>query len=146
MTAPRTMEELRRYSVNLGELPATLRHERRTLGQVFEDTMDQAIVPSVPTMGDVKAQPVRLADVLVFGPLMIYSGMGKNPPKWVKAGLIVIGVGTILYNLQNYLLVQQRKQMQLGQMQSGPWHRIADLERVQRLSPGAYRKRRPGGL
>lgn len=143
MTAPRSMEELRRYSVNLGELPATLQHERRTLGQVFEDTMTEAIVP---TVGDLKAQPVRLADVLVFGPLMIYSGLGKNPPRWVKAGLIVIGVGTILYNLQNYLLAQQQKQLQLGQMQSGPWHRIADLERVQRLSPGAYRKRRPGGL
>ena len=136
------MEELHRYAVNLGELPATLRHERRTLGQVFEDTMTETIIP---TAGDVKAQPVRLADVLVFGPLMIYSGLGKNPPGWVKAGLIVIGVGTILYNLHNYLLTQQRDQLQLGQMSHGPFHRIADLERVQRLT-GAYRKVRPGGL
>lgn len=145
----RTMAELQRYRVNLGDLPETRQWQAgRTfaseLGQVFEDTMTQAIV--APTVGDVKAQPVRLADVLVFGPLMIYSGLGKNPPGWVKGGLIVIGVGTILYNLQNYLLVQQEKKAGLGQMQSGPWHRIADLERVQRLSPGAYRKRRPGGL
>lgn len=140
------MEELRRYRVNLGELPATMMHERRSalgqLGQQFTTVMDQAIVRP----GDLKAQPVRLADVLVFGPLMIYSGLGKNPPRWVKGGLIVIGVGTILYNLQNYLLARQAEQRQLGQMAHGPFHRIADLERVQRLSPGAYRKTRPGGL
>jgi hypothetical protein len=111
------------------------------LGQVIETAMEDAIVKT----GDIKAQPVRLADVLVFGPLMVYSGLGKNPPKWVKLGLVVVGVGTILYNLHNWMQVRREQQAQLGQMAHGPWHRRADLERVQRLT-GAYRKVGPGGL
>lgn len=149
------MHELQRYRVNLSDLPETRQWQPgRTfaseLGQIVETALEEAIVPRA---GDVKAQGVRLADVAVFGPLMIYSGLGRNPPGWVRLGLIVIGVGTILYNLQNYLTVQSRRVAagvaeggaELGQMQAGPWHRAADLERVQRLT-GAYRKTRPGGL
>ena len=156
------MAELQRYRVNLGDLPETRQWRAgRTfaselglldsIGQVVETVFEDAIVPRA---GDVKAQGVRIADIAVFGPLMIYSGLGKNPPTWVRLGLILIGVGTILYNLQNYITVQGERAdagiakggFFLGQMQAGPWHRVADLERVQRLSPGAYRKTRPGGL
>lgn len=68
-------------------------------------------IPALPpaTVGDVKAQSVRLADMLVFGPMMLYAGLGKTTPKWVKFGMVVIGAGTIIYNLLNYLEVSRRK-------------------------------------
>ncbi len=97
------------------------------------------------TVGDVKAQPVRMADVLVFGPLMIYSGLGKATPQWVRVGMVIIGVGTILYNLSNYFAVERRKVQSgvspdaaviegellpgLSGMESGPMHKASDLHR-----------------
>lgn len=50
-----------------------------------------------------KSQAVRLLDVAVFGPLMLYSAMNKTPPKWVQLGMLAVGAGTILYNLSNFL-------------------------------------------
>ena len=98
------------------------------------------IAPAVAaTVGDIKAQPVRMADVLVFGPLMIYSGLGKKTPNWLRVGMVVIGAGTILYNLANYFEVERRKRESgivpdagtvenellpgLGQMNVGPFHK-----------------------
>lgn len=48
-------------------------------------------------------QLVRLADVFVIGPFLIYAGTQKELPKNIKAGLIAIGIGTIFYNGYNYL-------------------------------------------
>lgn len=54
-----------------------------------------------------KTQAVRLLDVLVFGPLMIYAGVTTPPPRnWLKYSLIALGIGTILYNGRNYLAKQ----------------------------------------
>jgi len=54
-----------------------------------------------------KAQYVRLLDVGVFGPLMIYTALGKTPPPIVKNAMVLIGIGTIVYNGYNYLEQQK---------------------------------------
>lgn len=57
-----------------------------------------------------KGQNVRLLDVFVIGPLMIYGGVTKsNLPKLLRFGLATIGVGTIFYNGRNYLLNKEKE-------------------------------------
>jgi len=55
----------------------------------------------------VKGQGVRLMDITVLGPMMILSAMGKNPPGWLRLGMVAIGVGTVLYNARNYFQVEK---------------------------------------
>ena len=49
-----------------------------------------------------KSQIVRLLDVFLIGPVIIYGG-AKSSLKWLKWALILIGIATILYNGRNYL-------------------------------------------
>lgn len=49
-----------------------------------------------------KSQNVRLFDVFVLGPLMVYAGIKHPNP--VNKLIAIAGVGTIIYNLNNYLL------------------------------------------
>ena len=49
-----------------------------------------------------KSQWIRLADVMIIGPGMIYTAMRTQPPAWLRAGMIIAGVGTLLYNLNNF--------------------------------------------
>lgn len=90
---------------------------------------------------DVKAQSVRLADVFVFGPMMIATGLGKQTPQWVRTGLVLIGIGTIVYNAVNWFEIEKRKRNGgLEGMSWGPMHKAqADLHRpiqlVQQLHP-----------
>lgn len=52
-----------------------------------------------------KTQNVRLLDVFVLGPLLLYAGLQRRPlPRWLNVALVVSGVLTILYNGNNYLL------------------------------------------
>ena len=55
-----------------------------------------------------KSQWIRLADVMIIGPGMIYTAMRAKPPAWLRAGMIIAGVGTVLYNLNNYFQIQRR--------------------------------------
>lgn len=55
---------------------------------------------------DAKTQFVRVLDVLVFGPLMVYVGLHRAPPTWLKWALLVVGIGTIIYNGINFLAIQ----------------------------------------
>lgn len=49
-------------------------------------------------------QNMRLIDIFVLSPFFIYSGVIKsNLPKWIRAGLIVTGATTFIYNANNYL-------------------------------------------
>jgi len=57
--------------------------------------------------GDIKAQGTRFMDISVFGPLMIFSAMNKTPPPWLRLAMVGIGVGTILYNANNFIAVQK---------------------------------------
>ena len=83
----------------------------------------------IPTARDIKAQSVRMADVLVFGPLMIYAGLGKATPPWLRVGMVIIGAGTVIYNLANYLTIEREETGALGQMQWGPMEKASDLHR-----------------
>jgi len=67
--------------------------------------LSNATIPEVT-----KAQSVRLLDVAVFGPLMLFSAMNKTPPKWVQLGMLAVGAGTILYNLSNFVDTVKRNQ------------------------------------
>lgn len=62
---------------------------------------------AVPIVEEVKAQPIRLLDVFVFGPLMIYMGTAANPGSLARTAIIAVGVGSILYNLRNYRLIEK---------------------------------------
>lgn len=73
--------------------------------------LGQTDAPPAATVGDIKAQSVRMADVWVFGPLMIYSALGKSTPTWVRAGMLIVGIGTIAYNLYNYFAIERRAQL-----------------------------------
>jgi hypothetical protein len=56
-----------------------------------------------------KSQGVRLVDVLVLGPFMVWAGMqGRLRPDWANAALVVSGVATIFYNGRNYLINSKR--------------------------------------
>ena len=57
----------------------------------------------------VKTQRIRLVDVFLLGPLMIYAStvIPKRHPA-TKAGMALFGVSTIVYNWRNYLRVQNR--------------------------------------
>ena len=52
---------------------------------------------------DIDVQKVRLLDVFVIGPFLMYSATYKQLPNWVRSGLFIVGVGTIIYNGKNYL-------------------------------------------
>ncbi|MAH47946.1 hypothetical protein CMI37_19145 [Candidatus Pacearchaeota archaeon] len=54
----------------------------------------------------VKTQRVRLLDVFLIGPLMVY-GAAKMPRGPAAAVLAFFGVSTVLYNARNYLLVEE---------------------------------------
>lgn len=59
---------------------------------------------------DLKAQPIRLLDVLLVGPLMMYGG-GKLAERQRLAGstLAFLGFLTIVYNGNNWLRVRGEK-------------------------------------
>ena len=50
-----------------------------------------------------KAQTVRLGDVFILGPTMIWLGLKKKPlSEGEKLFLITTGIGTVIYNYANY--------------------------------------------
>lgn len=60
-----------------------------------------------------KAQGVRLIDVFLLGPAMIYAG-ARLKNRNMALLLAVSGVGTILFNGANYVRIEQLKK-ELGQ-------------------------------
>lgn len=55
-----------------------------------------------------KTQEIRLMDVLILGPFMIWAGLQtKQLPDIAKLLLIGAGIGTVIYNGNNYLKIQQ---------------------------------------
>lgn len=67
-----------------------------------------------PTITQVaKPQTVRLADVLLIGPLMIWGGVQARKKNAMAGNLLAFfGLGTIFYNAENYLLEQERRRRQ----------------------------------
>jgi hypothetical protein len=56
-----------------------------------------------------KSQLVRLMDVFVFGPLMISAAAGQKS-RYFAAALLLVGLGTIVYNGANYLETRRKQQ------------------------------------
>lgn len=57
-----------------------------------------------------KAQAIRVADVVAIGPLMIYFGTkARSVPRPLRTAMVLFGVGTIVYNGLNFLAVKQRR-------------------------------------
>jgi hypothetical protein len=50
-----------------------------------------------------KSQRIRLLDVFVIAPILVYAGTHKSLPKWLRLSLYGIGVATAYYNGKNYL-------------------------------------------
>jgi len=49
-------------------------------------------------------QEIRLVDVFLLGPFMIWFGIAANGvPEWAGILMVVSGVLTIVYNAKNYL-------------------------------------------
>lgn len=55
-----------------------------------------------------KTQAIRLADVFIIGPAMIYGGLGKRMPEPLRLALVAFGVLTIAYNGMTYLANQNK--------------------------------------
>lgn len=51
-----------------------------------------------------KTQLVRLADVFIYGPLLIWIST-RTRTKWERIALLFMGATTMTYNLRNYLVV-----------------------------------------
>lgn len=54
-----------------------------------------------------KAQWVRIADVVFIGPLMIWGG--RKAKGLGGKTLMALGVSTIIYNGQNYIAIRDQK-------------------------------------
>ena len=54
-----------------------------------------------PAIG--KSQAIRLIDIFLLAPAMIYVGASGEMPKWLRKWAVIGGVLTIVYNAQNYL-------------------------------------------
>ena len=55
----------------------------------------------------INVQQIRLIDVLIIAPFLMYAGSRKELPQPIKIGLWTIGVATLLYNGSNYLKNKQ---------------------------------------
>jgi len=57
-----------------------------------------------------KTQTIRLIDVFVLGPGMIYYAMKwKGPPRAARLALALTGIATVIYNGKNYLREEEKK-------------------------------------
>ena len=57
----------------------------------------------------IKGQLMRLADVFVLGPYMIWSARGVQH-KYFRTGLMLLGMGTMIYNGWNLLRIYRAQQ------------------------------------
>jgi uncharacterized membrane protein len=56
-----------------------------------------------------KSQTIRLVDIFLIGPLMIYFGQKSKPLSVFSMLLVFFGATTITYNLKNYIFIQNSK-------------------------------------
>jgi len=60
----------------------------------------------------ISKQNVRLLDVFVVAPIIIYSSTVNKVPAWLKTSLFIIGSATLLYNGYHFLDEAKKKQEQ----------------------------------
>lgn len=56
-----------------------------------------------------KPQFIRFLDVFAIGPMMIFAATEKEKSPAMKTGLVVVGLLTIIYNAQNFIITQKRQ-------------------------------------
>ena len=54
-------------------------------------------------------QHVRLLDVFVLAPAMVYASTFKQIPDYVRLILFVSGVATLIFNGSNYIDIEKNK-------------------------------------
>lgn len=88
--------------------------------------MDTTMTPHV------KAQWVRLLDVVAIGPLMTYSGLHLRDAGEEKLGnvLAVLGVLTVLYNGRNLFRVERARRAAAAQLQPTSTHMLSPTGNV----------------
>jgi len=74
----------------------------------IKDLVDEETQETVTEVS--KSQFVRLADVFVLAPIMIYAGTFKSLPTWVRYSLYAMGVATAVYNAKNF--IENRRNLQ----------------------------------
>lgn len=57
-------------------------------------------------------QNVRLLDVFIVAPFLIYTSTLKGNPSWVRLSLFTLGVATFVYNGVNY--IENKKKLNNG--------------------------------
>lgn len=73
-----------------------------------------------------KAQYVRLVDVFILGPALLYTASVLPPQhRTLRAFLTIAGVGTVFYNARNFLRIQQLIAADTsGRLASEAWARL----------------------
>ena len=56
-------------------------------------------------------QQIRLVDVFVLAPAMIYASTFKQIPDYVRLILFVSGICTLIFNGNNYLDIEKKKHL-----------------------------------
>lgn len=54
-----------------------------------------------------KSQFIRILDILFIGPFMIYMSYIGNEHIYLRIILAILGILTILYNFNNYIITKQ---------------------------------------
>ena len=57
----------------------------------------------------IKSQTVRLADIFIYGPFLVYAATSKKLIPSTRIGLITLGIGTTIYNWMNYTKIKRQK-------------------------------------
>lgn len=56
-----------------------------------------------------KTQFIRFLDVFAVGPMMIFAATEKEKTPLMRVGLVAVGLLTIIYNAQNFIITQKRQ-------------------------------------
>jgi len=70
----------------------------KKIGNIFGNESNYAEV-----LENKNTQAVRLVDVFIIGPILIYASTFKTLPSYLRIALLLIGVATIIYNGNNYI-------------------------------------------
>ena len=71
-----------------------------------------------------KTQLSRLVAILAVGPLWVLAGF-RSPIKFIKYGLVSMGLATIVYNI--YFYIKKQETGQVGGRQTGQAVRLLDI-------------------
>jgi hypothetical protein len=80
---------------------------KRKLQKIFGSESGYNSLESSFVEEEKNTQMVRLIDVFLIGPLLIYTSFQKSLPSWLRVLLLIVGVSTILYNGNNYIKNKQ---------------------------------------